>query len=96
MSPQILRQLFNALAIAEKARDGYFTTRLIWQGRRIPQHLALGSISQMWEYVNREGRPFAKAHQYRDPSNRPIGLPDPKYLRIDDVILFAHATYLAG
>ena len=67
-----LRRLFDAMQIFEKVTDGFFTARVFWQSRNTPRHLALGSVSQMWEYLNSEGRIFARAHQYQDSSGQPV------------------------
>jgi len=92
VTPEFLRQLFDELLIFEKVRDGYFGSRLYWQSKSTPRHLPSGSSSQIWEYITLRGTMFARVHQYRDPQNRPLGLPDPKYLLLDEVALFVSAS----
>ncbi|MBI2872904.1 MAG: hypothetical protein HYY00_06950 [Chloroflexi bacterium] len=83
-----MRQLFDAMQIFDKVREGYFSARLFWQSKGTPSHLERGSASQMWEYVSPRGIVFARVHEYRDSRGNIIGRPDPKYFRIDQVTLF--------
>ena len=83
----LLRRLFDELLIFDKVREGLFSSRLYWQSKSTPTHLAAGSSSQIHEYITARGNVFARVHQYIDPNNHPVGRPDPKYLRIDDVSL---------
>ena len=86
---ELLRRLFDAMDMFAKVDAGLFSAKLYWQGKTAPSHLPLGSSSQIWEYVNREGRMFARVHCYRDATGGLIGRPDPKYLRINEVALYA-------
>ena len=88
VSASLLRRLFDAMEIFDKVDSSFFSSRLYWQSKSTPTHLANGSASQIWEYLNTEGRVFARVHLYRDPQDRPIGRPDPKYLRINQVALY--------
>ena len=88
VSANLLRRLFDDMEIFEKVSSNLFTSRLYWQSKSTPTHLPRGSSSQIWEYLNPEGRVFARVHLYRDPQDRPIGRPDPKYLRINQVALY--------
>ena len=87
VTPDLLRRLFDELLIFDKVLEGLFSSRLFWQSKNAPTHLAAGSSSQIHEYISPRGNVFARVHQYIDPNNRPIGRPDPKNLRIDDVSL---------
>ena len=92
VSASLLRRLFDAMGIFDKVSSSFFTSRLYWQSKNTPTHLASGSASQIWEYLNAEGRVFARVHLYRDPLDLPIGRPDPKYLRINQVALYIGAA----
>ena len=84
----LLRRLFDELLIFDKVSEGLFSSRLSWQSSRTPLHLPQGSMSQIHEYVSSRGTMFARVHQYRDPTNQPVGRPDPKYLLLDEVAFF--------
>ena len=88
VSASLLRRLFDAMGIFDKVSSSFFSSRLYWQSKNTPAHLPRGSSSQILEYLNPEGRVFARVHLYRDPQDRPIGRPDPKYLRINQVALY--------
>jgi hypothetical protein len=82
-----LRELFNALEIAKKGKERFLIRKPDWIGRRRPRHLPVGSRSRIWLYfMPHNSWLLAVAHLYLE-RGMPTGEPDPKEMRIDDVIL---------
>ena len=82
-----LRDIFNALEIARKGRQGFLTRKRGWTGTRRPAHLPVGSRSVLWLYYMPNGWLPATAHVYLARGGQVIGEPDPKELRIDQLVL---------
>ena len=82
-----LRDLFNALEIARKGREGFLTRRRTWTGTRRPPHLPPGTRSVMWAYYMPNGWLLAMAHVYLARGGQVIGEPDPKEIWIDQLVL---------
>jgi len=81
-----MKQLFNALEIAKKGREGVLQRKPEWTGQRRPRHLRVGSRSKTWSYtVPHNGWKLAIAHIYLE-RGIPRGAPDPKVMWIDEVI----------
>ena len=87
-----LRDIFNALEIARKGREGFLTRRRAWTGTRRPDHLPPGSRSVLWAYYMPNGWLLAMAHVYLGRGGQVIGEPDPKVIRIDDLVLRSPST----
>lgn len=82
-----LRDLFNALEIARKGRQGRLIRQVSWTGSRRPAHLPVGSRSRTWVYyIPNSDRVVAIAHVYLARGGQVIGEPDPKMLHIGQVI----------
>ena len=84
---QELRDIFNALEIARKGREGFLTRKRGWTGTRRPEHLPPRSRSIMWLYYMPNRWLLAIAHVYLARGGQVIGEPDPKQLRIDQLVL---------
>ena len=82
-----LRDIFNALEIARKSRAGFLLRRRSWTGSRRPAHLHTGSRSVLWAYYMPNGWLVAIAHVYLARGGEVIGEPDPKEMRIDQLVL---------
>ncbi len=74
-----LRQLFEALQIEAKAKDGTISQRDFWVGRR--------GASRVVEYILPNRWMLAIAHQWRRPTGA-WSKPDPKWLHVDNVTLY--------
>ena len=85
---QELRDIFNALEIARKGRERILERRRVWAGSQRPRHLPRGSQSIMWAYyVPHNDWKLAVAHVYLARGGSPFGEPDPKEIRIDELVL---------
>ena len=82
-----LRDIFNALEIARKGREGLLIRRRTWTGTRRPRHLSSGSRSVMWGYYMPNGWLLAIAHVYLARGGQVISEPDPKEISIDQLVL---------
>ncbi len=86
---QELRDIFNAMEIASKGRERFLIRKPAWGGARRPRHLSVGSRSRIWMYFVPTNPPWllAIAHVYLERGGARIGEPDPKEIRIDELIL---------
>ena len=83
-----LRDLFNALEIARKGRERVLVRERVWSSRQRPRHLPVGSQSVIWHYYVPQNRwLLAIAHVYLARGGQVIGEPDPKQIRIDQLVL---------
>ena len=83
-----LRDIFNALEIARKGRERILERRRVWAGSQRPRHLPRGSQSIMWAYyVPHNDWKLAVAHVYLARGGSPFGEPDPKEIRIEELVL---------
>lgn len=74
-----LRQLFDALEIESKVREGSISQREFWEGK--------GGRSRVVEYILTNRWILAIAHQWRMPGGV-WSKPDPKWLHVDSVTLY--------
>ena len=90
--PDSLRyRIFHSLRLDEEVSDiiELRVKRLTGPSPNIVPHgdLPVGTVSEILNYsVKANGHRLVKAHQYRLPDGTIRGGPDPKYIRIDDVI----------
>ena len=85
---QEMRDIFNALEIARKGRERILTRKVIRSSTRRPRHLPPGSRSIVWGYyVPHNDWRLAVAHVYLGRGGRLLSQPDPKELRIDELVL---------
>jgi hypothetical protein len=97
LSQQELREIFNAMEVAKKGREGFLIRRAVWHGNRRPKHLPVGSLSTTWYYyVASNNWPLAMTHTYILRGGTPVGEPDPKEIRIDEVVLRPFSSSHAG
>ena len=83
-----MRDLFNALEIARKGRERVLVRERVWSSRQRPRHLPVGSQSVIWHYYVPHNRwLLATAHVYLARGGAVIGEPDPKQIRIDQLVL---------
>ena len=88
VSARELRDIFNALEIARKGRDGTLERRIAWAGTRRPRHAPVGTRSRIWHYyLPHNGWRLAVAHVYIERGGRAIGQPDPKEIKIDELAI---------
>ena len=85
---QELRDIFNALEIARKGRQRILKRERVWSGKRRPRHLHTGSRSVTWHYrLPHNNWLLAVAHVYLERGGQVVGQPDPKEIRIDELVL---------
>ena len=88
MTAQEIRDIFNAMEIARKARRKILDREVVWISRRVPRHLPRGSRSVVWRYrLPNNNWALAVAHVYLGRGGQLLSEPDPKELRIDQLIL---------
>ena len=97
MPAQELRSIFNAMDIARKGRQRILDREVVWIGRKVPQHLPRGSRSVVWKYrLPNNNWAVAVAHVYLGRNGQLLSQPDPKELRIDELIMLPVRTYWEG
>ena len=76
------------MEIARKGRERVLVRERVWSSRQRPRHLPVGSHSVIWHYyIPHNGWLLATAHVYLARGGQVIGEPDPKQLRIDQLVL---------
>lgn len=90
VTPEVLREIFNACGFWERARAGKIEQRVVRRGP--PSPLACqppGTVSQYVEYWE-AGTKIAEVHQYvrADGTIGASGLPDPKVVLFDDILYY--------
>jgi len=79
--------ILAALRLEDKVADGYLEKRVENHpglGNRLPE----GTVSQIVRYIVKHNNwMLVKAHQYMALDGRIFGGPDPKYIRLNDVVL---------
>ena len=79
--------ILTALDLERKVADGYLE-KVVDNRPGLGNSLPTGTISQIVRYiVSHNGWTLVKAHQYMAPDRSIFGGPDPKYMRINDVVL---------
>ena len=93
VSPSIIREAFNSGQYWERARQGEFRVALyednhLTRGKARSAGQPYCTRSQFVRYFDEDGL-VAAMHQYRrrDGTLGASGMPDPKYLRLEDRIL---------
>lgn len=88
ITAQEIRDIFNAMEIARKARRRILRREVVWIGRTVPRHLPRGSRSIVWRYrLPNNNWALALAHVYLGRGGRLLTEPDPKEIRIDNLTL---------
>jgi len=91
-TPTIIRQLFNNGRFFEKVKSGEFTTKMKRNSHPAnpPGNMPVCTRSQTLCYCKPNGQVVAIVHQYLQPDGTvgASGLPDPKYLVLEDRILY--------
>jgi hypothetical protein len=88
-----LQEIFNGTDYYERVLNGTLALRFLSRNLPDPKYgQPDGTVSEKWEYIDSDGFhtfPVAVVHQYVLPDgtiNNPKGLPDPKWVRIEDRI----------
>ncbi len=85
-----IRQIFNQEGYWNKAEQGEYSTKVVWQKHRSPplSFLQVCTYSQRVAYFEEDGTKVAEVHQYYQPDGTigASGLPDPKMLLYNGVV----------
>lgn len=84
-----LQRLFNEAGYYNRTQTGEFSEEVVYEGRpRKEANQPTGTRSERVNYVDHNGRYVATVHQYRKPDGTlgASGLPDPKRVRIGNVV----------